>query len=530
MDHLGLVAGRCDALGIGAVLAHTTPHTPATRLVTVGRAVKAMVRNGLGVVNHHRSLVPRVFQHKPTPRLGAPGIDAEPRNDAAVGRALETLAAAGVTALSRLIAAPAAERVGLAPRFLPLDRPRCQGDGRENSEADPAAQVLPLPRGSSREHRPALHQVLWARIVEHRAGIPVRMQPRSGHRRDATDCGAVIRAPMDQGPIPSGAPSLGADRARDSAETRQQRAAPPRQWSSRVPATGRAGQAVLAHAAPTTMGPLREDDRSQTWAATDGGGAQRGLLVDSAQRRAASQRPVDTPWRTHSDPASTACKTRGRPTCAGAAEAHQALAAVAPGLATTALPQTTIPPLARDATRGRPGQNAPPAPGVSQMPGARASSLAPRETRRTPHRGVSLATHALEAQRWSPPARLPGDKGQRQTARGGRLLQAPPCCAAALSRNKPERIMALLMGMTGCVLVYAAGESRMRQALVDHGETFPPQTGQPIQTPTARWVLHSFVGMHWLRMPGEGAMVRHLNDEHRKLLRLLGKPSEEFSS
>ena len=69
----------------------------------------------------------------------------------------------------------------------------------------------------------------------------------------------------------------------------------------------------------------------------------------------------------------------------------------------------------------------------------------------------------------------------------------------------------------------------MRQALVDHGETFPPQTGQPIQTPTARWVLHSFVGIHWLRMPGEGAMVLHLNDEHRKLLRLLGKPYEGFS-
>ena len=90
--------------------------------------------------------------------------------------------------------------------------------------------------------------------------------------------------------------------------------------------------------------------------------------------------------------------------------------------------------------------------------------------------------------------------------------------------------MALLMGMTGGVLVYAAGASRMRQALVDHGETFPPQTGHPIQTPTARWVLHSFVGMHGLRMPGEGAMVRHLNDEHRKLLRLLGKLSQEFSS
>jgi hypothetical protein len=65
---------------------------------------------------------------------------------------------------------------------------------------------------------------------------------------------------------------------------------------------------------------------------------------------------------------------------------------------------------------------------------------------------------------------------------------------------------------------------------VDHGETFPHHTGKPIQNPTARWVFHYFVGMHLLRMPGEGAMVLNLNDEHRKLLRLLGKPYEGFYS
>jgi hypothetical protein len=228
------------------------------------------------------------------------------------------------------------------------------------------------------------------------------------------------------------------------------------QWISRVPATVRAVQAVLAHAEPTTMVPLLEDDRSQTLAATYGGGEQRGLLVYSEQRRAASQRTVDKPWRKQSDQESNAFKTRCRTTFAGEAEAHQALAAVAQGLETTALPQTTIHPLARDATRGRPGQNAPPEQVVSQIQGARASSLATRETRRTPHSCVILATNALDAQRLSPQELLPGDKGQRQTERGGRFLKAPQFFAAALSRKKPERILALLMVMTVCVLVYAA--------------------------------------------------------------------------
>ena len=46
LDHLGLVAGLCDALGMGTVMDHATRQHPETRLVTVGNAVKAMVLNG----------------------------------------------------------------------------------------------------------------------------------------------------------------------------------------------------------------------------------------------------------------------------------------------------------------------------------------------------------------------------------------------------------------------------------------------------------------------------------------------------
>ena len=69
-----------------------------------------MVLNGLGFVNQQLSLVPMFFHNKPTQRLVAPGIDAEHLNDDALGRALETLYAYGVTELYSLIAATAAER------------------------------------------------------------------------------------------------------------------------------------------------------------------------------------------------------------------------------------------------------------------------------------------------------------------------------------------------------------------------------------------------------------------------------------
>ena len=91
LDHLGLVAGMFDALGLGDVIDQATHQHPELRDLTVGEAVKAMVLKGLGCSNHALDLVPRFFQHKPTYRLVSPRMAPAQLNDDALGRALETL-------------------------------------------------------------------------------------------------------------------------------------------------------------------------------------------------------------------------------------------------------------------------------------------------------------------------------------------------------------------------------------------------------------------------------------------------------
>jgi transposase len=107
--------------------------------------------------------------------------------------------------------------------------------------------------------------------------------------------------------------------------------------------------------------------------------------------------------------------------------------------------------------------------------------------------------------------------------RGLRFLKAPQCLASSLSLKKPERLMALLMVMTGCLRVYAALEYRIRMVLKEHEATFPDQKGKRIQNPTARWVFHDFVGIHVRDIPGQGLIMLHLTDEHQHLLQLLGQ-------
>src|ERR671925_2308345 len=192
LDHLGLVAGMFDELGIGEVIDQATQQNPEQRIVTLGNAVKAMVLNGLGFVNQQLCLVPMFFQNKPTHRLIAPGIEASHLHDDTLGRALDTLYAYGVTELYSLVATTAAQRLGLTPTFAHLDSTSFHVDGRYNSAEEPDEHVIHMTHGYSRDHRPDLHQVMLDLIVEHPAGIPLLMQPLSGTTSDTIDFGHVV--------------------------------------------------------------------------------------------------------------------------------------------------------------------------------------------------------------------------------------------------------------------------------------------------------------------------------------------------
>jgi hypothetical protein len=387
-----------DELGIGEVIDRATQQHPARRLVTAGHAVKAMGLNGLGFVNQPRSLVPRFFQDTPRSRRVAPWvIDAKHLHDATRGRALDTLDEGDVTALSRLMAATAAERLGLAAPVAQLESPSCHVDGRDNRDEAPAAQVVHITQGYRRDHRPDLNQVRRAWRVEPQAGLPVLRQPLSGHRREAPACGRLVKAPMAPWHTTAGTTERVAARARDREANLQPLAKTPLTWLPRVPATWPAAHVTLAQADLQPMAPRTDGDRDHLLASTSGGVAQRGGLLDSAHRHPPAQHTVGRQLRTPGAPAVQAFQPLCHTTLACAAEAQQALATLTQGVQATCLHAGAgrSPPRAR--TRGRPGQGTLPAPILSTIDGALASSRAARQPRVDRQRGGLLATHALDA-------------------------------------------------------------------------------------------------------------------------------------
>jgi len=74
LDHLGLIAGICREIGIAEAVDELCPPESPDQIVSTGKALEAMVLNGLGFVNKRLYLVPKFFEDKPVEALLGAGI------------------------------------------------------------------------------------------------------------------------------------------------------------------------------------------------------------------------------------------------------------------------------------------------------------------------------------------------------------------------------------------------------------------------------------------------------------------------
>lgn len=141
-----------------------------------------------------------------------------------------------------------------------------------------------------------------------------------------------------------------------------------------------------------------------------------------------------------------------------------------------------------------------------------------------------LATNELDEDALPDHEVLAGYQGQASAERGFRFLKDPLFLASSLFLKSPKRIMALMMVMTICLLVYAALQHRIRHSLQQQQQGFPDQKGKSTHSPTARWVFQHFVGVHLLVVDSQQQLALNLKDYHRQLLALLGQRYEAFYS
>jgi transposase len=118
-DHLGVVAGVCQEIGLVAYLDRLAGET--NHHVSMGTATVAMILNGLGFSNRRLYLVPQCFANKPVEHLLGPGIEAADLNDDCLDRTLDWLYAQDPTQVFAGIATQARKIFGVSARHVHVD-------------------------------------------------------------------------------------------------------------------------------------------------------------------------------------------------------------------------------------------------------------------------------------------------------------------------------------------------------------------------------------------------------------------------
>lgn len=531
IEHLGLVAGMFDELGIGELIDEVVPQDQEQRLVSVGRAVKAMTLNGLGFANRRLYLTTRFFKNKPVERLIGAGVTAEMLNDDALGRALDSLHAFGVTELFSLVSKRACERLGVTPKVGHLDSTSFHVDGRYDAdEGEEGEGVIRLVPGYSRDHRPDLNQAALELISESEASLPLLMAPLSGNADDKSSFAVAVSEHVAQLQA-VGVELVVMDSAGFTPATITALQDAGVTWVVSVPGTLSASKELLVDGG-LPFEPLSDGYEAARVTKEHAGVTQRWLVVRS---RAAGRRSEAAAKRQLLKLADEERKRfdalcRGEFACE--ADALKALKRYRQSAKLLEVHDVTIAQVKHYAKRGRPGKNSVPERVTFRLQGALATPAGVFAERVEQGSRFILATNDVTSDQLSDSEVLASYKEQSKVERGFRFLKDPMFLASTMYLKSPARIMALLMVMTVCLLVYAALEHRIRHALAEHAASVPDQKGKLTSKPTAKWVFELFLDVHLLYVTQSAlqVMTMNLDEDLRNLLELLGPAYAEAYS
>lgn len=501
LDHLGIVAGICQEIGLAEVIDAEVGANG--RQVSVGQATQAMILNGLGFSSRALYLTPEFFANKPVELLVGPGVTAAMLNDDTLGRALDALYATGVTELFARVAAAGCRRFGIQHQFVHLDSSSFHLHGAYDAR-EPEREAVKITYGYSKEERPDLKQVVVNLMTSYRSTIPTWLEVLSGNSSDKQSFVPSIEAYTAQ--LQAGdRPYFVADSALYSADNLQALSATT--WVSRVPQTIRQAQALVEQVAVEEMTLLEEGYWGKEVAVSYGDVAQRWLVVYSQAAYERETKSFARKLARQQKQAEKSLRRLRQQAFACEADAHEAVTKASQRWRHHQA-QVEIEPITRYAHPGRPPQGATPdIVGYRLLGEVVADEGALSEAARRRGKFI-IATNELNAEQLPAAAMLAVYKAQGVSVeRGFRFLKDPLFFADSLFLKKPERVMALLMVMGLCLLVYALAEHHLRTTLQREKGTIPDQVGKPTQRPTMRRVFQLFEGIDLLLIVESGQVL-----------------------
>ena len=519
LDHLGLVAGMNKELNIAKIIDKALPKQSDEKLISYGQLVEAMILNGLGFVGRTLHMYPQYFKERPVERLIGKGIKAEYINDDALGRCLDKLYETGVSGIYQTLSASVVEHLELPCEGINLDSTSIHVDGKYEHDDD--SQAVKLVRGYSRDHRPELNQVVLNLITENKAGIPVYMQAASGNINDNEGFKNIVKHHISSLKAAQDSQYFIADAALYTAQTIQSLDAQKQLFISRAPQKLKQVKEAIVRKHTLDFQTL-DNGYSAAWMESDYGEVkQRWLLIESEQAKKREQHTLDKRMEKDSNTALASFKKLSRQRFSCPLDAEKAVVLWLKSHHELAISERGILKHAIFKQSGRPKLNQQPDNYEYQITGQLHWLLKSRAQRLQEKGMFMLATNDV-SEKLTMEKMLSLYKSQQSVEKGFRFLKSPDFLTSSLYLKKPERIEALLMVMTCCLMVYAALEHKIRRELKAQSVYFPNLKYKPCQNPTARWVFFCFQGIHVLTMSDKQQLVLNVEERNSIIINCMG--------
>ena len=156
LDHLGLVAGIIDEIGIVDKINELIEENH-TEKVRAGKVVKAMILNGMGLVSSPLYIFHDFFAGKAVEHLLGQEVKAEYLNDDRLGRVLDKIYEIGLNQIFISIVLEVIKKYQLNLDTIHLDSSSFHVNGEYKNSGE--NQTIKITYGYLRDHRPFLKTI-----------------------------------------------------------------------------------------------------------------------------------------------------------------------------------------------------------------------------------------------------------------------------------------------------------------------------------------------------------------------------------
>jgi len=490
LDSLGIVASLCTELGIADKINKKLYNNDKRRIVTPGKAVEAMILNGLGLANRVLYLTSRFFKEKPLSTLLNENIKSKNLTDYTLGHTLDEISRYGSERIFSEIAFEMALEKNLLGELNHVDTTTfsLHGDYAQKQIKETGNPTpIQITYGYSKDKRPDLKQFTLSLVMNSKAQLPIYSESLDGNSSDKKVLQQTIESVIKfqqtidyKKPLRWIADSALYSKTQLLRENKFN-------WITRIPNSIKESKILLTSPEQELKWKkIEKDYKYSVHTSNYGNIPQKWLLIYSSSKYKKERANLGKDYAKEKQEAAKKMRGYCRKIYKTEKEGRETVKELSKKLKYFKIVSNI-----EKEEREKKGQKEE----IYKLklelkPNLEAIKIKIRKLGR-----FILGTNDIEEKYQSMEEILSLYKSQQNVERGFRFLKDPWFMVDDFYLKKPERIEALVVIMTLTLFVYNYGQYKLRKALNDKEETLPNQKGTQISNPTLKWVFQLMQGI-----------------------------------